>query len=741
MRLFPLATKMRGGWFPCTLLKSTSMASARQERRRALSSRERWTSVSSPSEGGALPMADSAGRRSDRRAHVCWKGGGGSSERHAFQVERISASEVARSRDDSVEAELSTEWTRLESVTLHCMSPDPLLETERRRVEVDEDDREHVVDATVGLTRVPVLIAAAGSFLRAGDTVDLSYVVSRVTEGGVSRAQRDTRKRGDTVDIVINFIRLEVRDIQSDGGDIIDLQNPLAMGDSGGVIDPIIVLIPNGRWDLTLPPAAGRGRVYPWLQLGWVKLPLAKVWEMLGQGIMEMGADGPKLWLESCGGMLQQRWAFGTSQGERGRPPIPKSQSGLGRVPELDCERGRPASTLRSSPGLGAATRPSPAHGGERYTPSKSSALLLTAERASGGTGESGASTGIRARWWGGLEETEAVGRDNALSAMQRAEPPTRPTTLLLFKNHQYVALPESQLLRALCRVVKQRLCQNPGLLPRKTLNVARIVGSKVQAVNFDTLLRNSSTVQVHIQYCMNRRVMLRSVFRCLRTNPVSYQRNMSQSSLAGKVAIVTASTDGIGLAAAQALGKRGAHVVVSSRRQANVDKAVTLLQSQSITVTGTTCNVGKEEDREKLVQLTLDQCGGIDILVSNAAVNPFFGNIMDSTEEVWDKILSVNVTSAFLMTKLVVPHMTKRGGGNVVFVSSVAGYQPMQALGPYSVSKTALLGLTRALAPELAQMGEPEEIGGVIAFLCSEDASYITGETITVTGGIGCRL
>ncbi|XP_006809397.1 dehydrogenase/reductase SDR family member 4 [Neolamprologus brichardi] len=273
---------------------------------------------------------------------------------------------------------------------------------------------------------------------------------------------------------------------------------------------------------------------------------------------------------------------------------------------------------------------------------------------------------------------------------------------------------------------------------------------------------------------------MLRSVFRCLRTNLTAGQRNMSQSSLSGKVAIVTASTDGIGLAAAQALGKRGAHVVVSSRRQANVDKAVALLQSQSIQVTGTTCNVGKGEDREKLVQMTLDRCGAIDILVSNAAVNPFFGNIMDSTEEVWDKILDVNVKSAFLMTKLVAPHMEKRGGGNVIFVSSVAGYQPMQALGPYSVSKTALLGLTRALAPELAQsnirvncvapgiiktrfssalwqnegiadefkkqlcikrVGEPEEIGGVIAFLCSKEASYITGETITVTGGMNCRL
>ncbi|XP_015257306.1 dehydrogenase/reductase SDR family member 4 [Cyprinodon tularosa] len=274
--------------------------------------------------------------------------------------------------------------------------------------------------------------------------------------------------------------------------------------------------------------------------------------------------------------------------------------------------------------------------------------------------------------------------------------------------------------------------------------------------------------------------VMFRGISSILRTYPVFGQRSMSQSSLQGKVAIVTASTDGIGLAAAQALGKRGAHVVVSSRRQSNVDKAVALLQSQSIQVTGTTCNVGKGEDREKLVRLTVDQCGGIDILVSNAAVNPFFGNTLDSTEEVWDKILSVNVKSAFLLTKLVVPHMEKRGGGNIIFVSSVAGYQPMQALGPYSVSKTALLGLTKVLAPELAQsnirvncvapgiiktrfssalwenedildefkkqlsikrIGKPEEIGGTIAFLCSDEASYITGETITVTGGMGCRL
>lgn len=250
--------------------------------------------------------------------------------------------------------------------------------------------------------------------------------------------------------------------------------------------------------------------------------------------------------------------------------------------------------------------------------------------------------------------------------------------------------------------------------------------------------------------------------------------------SLSGKVAIVTASTDGIGLAAAEALGQRGAHVVVSSRRQANVDKAVSLLRSKDIKVIGTTCNVGKAEDRDKLIKMTIEQCGGVDILVSNAAVNPFFGNILESTEEVWNKILGVNVTASFLLTKLVVPHMEKRGGGSVVIVSSVAGYQPMQGLGPYSVSKTALLGLTRALAPDLGhsnirincvapgiiktrfsaalwenegvleeflkqtsikRLGQPEDIGSVIAFLCSDEASYITGETITVTGGMNCRL
>lgn len=249
---------------------------------------------------------------------------------------------------------------------------------------------------------------------------------------------------------------------------------------------------------------------------------------------------------------------------------------------------------------------------------------------------------------------------------------------------------------------------------------------------------------------------------------------------LANKVALVTASTDGIGLAIARRLAQDGAHVVISSRKQQNVDRAVAALQGEGLSVTGTVCHVGKAEDRERLVTTAVNLHGGIDILVSNAAVNPFFGNLMDATEEVWDKILDINVKAAALLTKAVVPEMEKRGGGSVVLVSSLGAFSPFPGLGPYNVSKTALVGLTKNLAIELApknirvnclapgliktnfssalwkdkareesikeymrirRIGKPEECAGIVSFMCSEDASYITGETVVVSGGSPSRL
>lgn len=249
---------------------------------------------------------------------------------------------------------------------------------------------------------------------------------------------------------------------------------------------------------------------------------------------------------------------------------------------------------------------------------------------------------------------------------------------------------------------------------------------------------------------------------------------------LAGKIAIVTASTDGIGLAIARRLGEDGAHVVVSSRKQTNVDSAVAELKGLGCSVLGFTCHVAKEQDRQNLISKTLEKFGGIDILVSNAAVNPAVGGVLDCPESVWDKIFEINVKNALQLSQLVVPHMQERGGGAIVYISSIAGFQPMNLLGAYSVSKTALLGLTKAVAHQVAsdnirvncvapgivrtnfsstltqhpavyekiletiplgRIAETKEMAGLVSFLCSSDASYITGESFIAAGGMQSRL
>ncbi|KAM5235921.1 dehydrogenase/reductase SDR family member 4 isoform 4-T4 [Ctenodactylus gundi] len=166
------------------------------------------------------------------------------------------------------------------------------------------------------------------------------------------------------------------------------------------------------------------------------------------------------------------------------------------------------------------------------------------------------------------------------------------------------------------------------------------------------------------------------------------------QNPLANKVALVTASTEGIGFAISRRLAQDGAHVVVSSRKQQNVDRAVAKLQGEGLSVTGTVCHVGKAEDRKQLVATAVKLHGGIDILVSNAAVNPFFGSLMDVTEEVWDKLW-------------------------------------MDKAREDSIKESM----------RIRRIGKPEECAGIVSFMCSEDASYITGETVVVGGGAPSRL
>ncbi|CAH1779641.1 unnamed protein product [Owenia fusiformis] len=250
---------------------------------------------------------------------------------------------------------------------------------------------------------------------------------------------------------------------------------------------------------------------------------------------------------------------------------------------------------------------------------------------------------------------------------------------------------------------------------------------------------------------------------------------------LSGKVAVVTASTEGIGYAIARRLGQDGAKVMISSRKQKNVDRALAELRSENLEVSGMVCHAGKSEDRVSLIEETVKQYGGLDILVSNAAANPIFGPILDSTsEQAWDKIFDINVKAAFFFAKEAAPHIEKRGGGSIVFVTSIAGFAPFELLGAYSVSKTALLGLTKAMVPQLAGMninvnaiapgviktgfsetlwktpeiaeealktipsgrfGVPEDCAGTVSFLVSKDGQYITGETVAITGGMQSRL
>ena len=249
---------------------------------------------------------------------------------------------------------------------------------------------------------------------------------------------------------------------------------------------------------------------------------------------------------------------------------------------------------------------------------------------------------------------------------------------------------------------------------------------------------------------------------------------------LSGKVAVVTASSQGIGYAIAKRLGEDGAHVVINSRKAEKVDKAVESLKNAGICATGTTCHSGLEADRKALLDKVNAEHGRLDILVCNTGVNPYYGNTLEIPETAYDKIFDVNVKSTFMLIKDAVPLIKKSQSGSILIVSSIAGFEALDKLGIYSVSKTALLGLTKVLAPELAQSNIrinclapgivktnfskalwenpdtsqsilnhiplkraacPSECAGAASFLTSDDAAYVTGETIVVAGGMKSRL
>lgn len=244
-----------------------------------------------------------------------------------------------------------------------------------------------------------------------------------------------------------------------------------------------------------------------------------------------------------------------------------------------------------------------------------------------------------------------------------------------------------------------------------------------------------------------------------------------------GKVAVVTASTQGIGFAIAERLGLEGASVVVSSRKQKNVEEAVEKLRAKGIDVLGVACHVSSREQRRDLIQKTVNKYGGIDILVSNAAVNPTVDPIVEIPEPVLDKLWEINVKATILLVQDAAAHLSRES--SIIIISSIAAYGSQSTMSMYGVTKTALLGLTKALAAEMApntrvntvapgfvpthfadflvrnedvknsieektllgRLGKTTDMASAVAFLASSDASYITGETLVVAGGMPSRL
>ena len=246
--------------------------------------------------------------------------------------------------------------------------------------------------------------------------------------------------------------------------------------------------------------------------------------------------------------------------------------------------------------------------------------------------------------------------------------------------------------------------------------------------------------------------------------------------SLAGKVAIVTGSSRGIGRASAELLARLGARVVVSSRKEEAcrpVAEAIVAAGGEAIVIP---CNISRKTEVEALVAGTRERLGSIDVLVCNAAVNPTYGPMGSLTDEAFDKIMGSNVKSNLWLTNLVIPQMAERGGGAVVIVSSIAGIRGTQMIGGYGISKAADFALARNLAVEwgprnvrvncvapglvktdfaralwedpqklaernagtpLRRIGEPHEIAPVVAFLACDASSFITGQVVVADGGV----
>lgn len=241
---------------------------------------------------------------------------------------------------------------------------------------------------------------------------------------------------------------------------------------------------------------------------------------------------------------------------------------------------------------------------------------------------------------------------------------------------------------------------------------------------------------------------------------------------LAGKVAVITGASRGIGFAAAQRLVDEGAKVVITARKEEALQAAADELGGPDVArwVAGRADDPAHQDD---VVRTAVEEFGALDVMVNNTGINPAFGKLLDVEIEVSRKILEVNVIAALEWAKKVHTAWMGEHGGSIVNIASIAGLRPAPGIAMYGVSKAAVIHLTEELAWELGpgirvnaiapavvktrfaealyegreekvsaayplkRLGSPEDIAGAVAYLAGDDAAWVTGQTLTIDGGV----
>jgi len=246
--------------------------------------------------------------------------------------------------------------------------------------------------------------------------------------------------------------------------------------------------------------------------------------------------------------------------------------------------------------------------------------------------------------------------------------------------------------------------------------------------------------------------------------------------SLKGKSAIISGGSKGIGKAIAFTFAKAGANVVICSRKKDNLKAAVEEAKLQGLHIDSLKCNTSDASSITEVVDYTIQQFSTIDILVNNAAANPYYGPILNSEDSHWNKIYDVNVKGYFNFVKACSQVMINQKSGKIINVASIAAKTPLEGLGVYNISKAAVVMLTKVLAKELGsqniqvntlapgliktdfsralweneetynqiiktipqgKMGVPEDVSGMALYLASSASDFITGSLFTVDGGL----